>query len=146
MAAKHLTDMAKTFSIWQEVIESPSTYPERLREVFRSYSPMDPDATQVRSNPSFVSQAALDISKSCQKIGGPASIKVGRLLKMEEKRQEKVGVVKREEEQRTRVAADERQTCSMVSMLLAVLAMDPGENNSTAWPRNRARHPQRATD
>lgn len=148
VAAKHPIYMVKTFSIWQEVTESPSAYPERLREAFRSYSPMDPEATEHRSEVTlaFVNQAALDISKSCQKIGGLASMKVGRLLKMEKKRQEKVRVVKREEDQRTGVAADERQTCNMVWMLLAVLAMDPGRNNSTAWPRNRVRHPQRATD
>lgn len=86
MAAKHPTDMAKTFSIWQEVNESPSAYLERLREAFRSYSPMDPEATERRSEVTlaFVNRAALDISKSCQKIGG-LSIKVGRLLKMKEK-------------------------------------------------------------
>lgn len=148
VAAKHLTYMAKTFSIGQEVNESPSACLGKLREAFKSYSPMDPEATEHRSEVTlaFVNQAALGISKSCKKIGGLASIKVGRPLKMDEKRQEKVKVVKREKDQRARVTADERWTCNMVWMLLTVSAMDPGKNNSTAWPRNRVRHSQRATD
>lgn len=90
---------------------------------------MDLEATEHRSEVTlaFVNQAALDISKSCKKMGGLASIKVGRPLKMDEKGQEKVKVVKKKKDQKTRVTADERQTCNMVWMLLAVSAMNPGK-------------------
>lgn len=66
------------------------------------------------------------LAKAAKKIGGLASIKVGRPLKMDEKRQERVKA-ERERDQRAMVTADERQTCNVVWMLLAVSATDPGE-------------------
>ena len=69
-ATRKPTNLAKVNLVRQEPNESLAAFLERLMEVFRQYTPMDPqaDESHVAVMLAFVNQAAPDIRRKLQKI------------------------------------------------------------------------------
>ena len=69
-ATRKPTNLAKVNLVRQEPNESLAAFLERLMEVFRQYTPMDPqaDESHVTVMLAFVNQAAPDIRRKLQKI------------------------------------------------------------------------------
>ena len=86
-AASKPTNLAKVNLVRQEPIESPSAFLERLMEVFRQYTTMDPQAEESRAAVllAFVNQATPDVRKKLQKIEGLREQTIQDLLKAAEK-------------------------------------------------------------
>lgn len=59
------TNFPKVSQVVQEPQESPTTFPDWLREAHHTYSPIDPEAEENRRaiNIDFVTQSAPDIRK-----------------------------------------------------------------------------------
>ena len=70
VAARKPTNLAKVNSVRQEPNESPAAFLERIMEVLRQYTPMDPQADESRAAVmlAFVNQAAPNIRRKLQKI------------------------------------------------------------------------------
>lgn len=68
---KHI-DMAKVSEIIQGPTETPGEFMRRLKEAYRQYTTVDPDAEANRRlvNQSFLQQCAKDIKKKIQKVEG----------------------------------------------------------------------------
>ncbi|KFR16511.1 hypothetical protein N306_03735, partial [Opisthocomus hoazin] len=75
---------SKIYEVRQELNESLSAFMERLKETARKYTNLDPEkpeeATQLASI--FMGQSAPDIRKKLQKLEGPESRDLGKMLEI----------------------------------------------------------------
>ena len=86
-AARKPTNFGKVSEVTQGREESPAAFLERLREAYRVYTPLDPEAQENRRllNVAFVTQATSDIRKKLQKIEGFEGENISRLLEIAQK-------------------------------------------------------------
>jgi isopropylmalate/homocitrate/citramalate synthase len=71
-AAQKPTNLSKVSEVIQGPDESPAAFLEHLLEVYRTYTPINPEAAENRRaiNIAFTSQSAQDITKKLQKQEG----------------------------------------------------------------------------
>ena len=86
-AARKPTNLSKVTETRQGPTESPVAFLERLREVYRVYTPIDPNApaNQAALAVQFVAQSAPDIRQKLQKLEGFEGKSLSELLAIAQK-------------------------------------------------------------
>lgn len=85
-AAKQPTHLSKVNQVFQGPEETPETFLERLREVYKPYTPLDPDSVENQSAVSlaFVNQSTPDIRCKLQKLEDFKSKRLAELIAVAE--------------------------------------------------------------
>ena len=147
-ATRKPTNLAKVNLVRQEPNESLAAFLERLMEVFRQYTPMDPqaDESHVAVMLAFVNQAAPDIRRKLQKIErlGEQSIqdlvraaeKVFNHRETPEERKERV----RREEREFRAEENRRNQKELAQIFFAVVRQGANsQGTSKVRPRDEGK-------